>query len=119
MSVSRGDVVLVNYPFASGTGSKVRPAVVVQCDRNNGRLDNTIIAQITSRIRLAQTEPTQLLIEVASPDGKAAGLLNDSAVSCENLFTIRQDTFVRTIGQLSDDVMTRVDQCLKASLELS
>jgi mRNA interferase MazF len=117
--VSRGDVVLVNYPFASGTGSKVRPAVVVQCDRNNGRLDNTIIAQITSRTRLARTEPTQLLIEVASPDGKAAGLLNDSAVSCENLFTIRQDAIVRTIGHLPDDIMARVDQCLKASLELS
>ncbi len=117
--MSRGDVVLVNHPFASGTGSKVRPAVVVQCDRNNGRPDKTIVAQITSRTRLARTEPTHLLIDVDSPDGKAAGLLNDSAVSCENLFTIRQDAIVRTIGQLSDDVMTRVDQCLKASLELS
>jgi mRNA-degrading endonuclease toxin of MazEF toxin-antitoxin module len=119
MSVSRGDVVLVNYPFASGTASKVRPAVVVQCDRNNGRLDNTIIAQITSRTRLARNEPTQLLIEVTSPAGKVAGLLNDSAVSCENLFTVRQDAILRTIGHLTADVMARVDQCLKASLELS
>lgn len=44
MKVERGGVVLVNYPFASGTGSKVRPALVVQCDRNNSRLDNTVIA---------------------------------------------------------------------------
>lgn len=43
MKVQRGDVVLVNDPFASGSGSKVRPAVVVQCDRNDSRLDNTII----------------------------------------------------------------------------
>ena len=43
MSVRRGDVVLVDYPFTTG-GGKVRPALVVQNDRDNGRLMNTIIA---------------------------------------------------------------------------
>ena len=86
MRVQRGDVILVNYPFASGSGSKVRPAVVVQCDRNNDRLDNTIIAQITSRTRHAKAERTQLLVEASSPTGQQAGLLIDSAVSCENLY---------------------------------
>ena len=118
MSVSRGDVVLVNYPFASGTGSKVRPAVVIQCDRNNSRLDNTIIAQLTTRTRFANLEPTQLLIEAASPAGQQAGLLVDSALSCENLYTIRQDAIVRKIGTIPDALMPQVAACLKASLEL-
>jgi hypothetical protein len=30
MNVSRGDVVLVDYPFSDQTGSKVRPALIVQ-----------------------------------------------------------------------------------------
>ena len=119
MNVQRGDVILVNYPFAGGMGSKVRPALVVQCDRNNARLDNTIVAQITTRIRFAKTEPTQLLIEASSPAGRQAGLLADSAVSCENLFTVRQDGVVRQIGTFPVDVMSQVDDCLKASLELS
>jgi mRNA interferase MazF len=118
MRVSRGDVVLVNYPFASGTGSKVRPAVVIQCDRNNVRLDNTIIAQLTSRTRFASSEPTQLLIEADSAAGRQAGLLVDSALSCENLYTIRQDAIVRKIGTLPDSLLPRVAACLKASLEL-
>jgi mRNA interferase MazF len=118
MKVARGDVVLVNYPFASGVGSKVRPAIVIQCDRNNVRLDNTIIAQITSRTRNAKTEPTQVLIESASPAGQQAGLLNDSAVSCENLYTVRQDVIIRKIGSLPDALMQQVDACLKASLDL-
>ena len=118
MKVTRGDVVLVNYPFASGVGRKVRPAVVIQCDRNNVRLDNTIIAQITSRTRHAKTEPTQLLIESASPAGQQAGLLNDSAVSCENLYTVRQDIIIRKIGTLPDAFMHQVGDCLKASLDL-
>lgn len=119
MRSQRGDVVLVNYPFASGDGTKTRPALVVQCDANNRRLENTLIVQITSRIRYANSEPTQLLIEAASATGQQAGLLNDSAVSCENVFTVRQDTIIRLIGSLPPNVMQQVDECLKASFGLS
>lgn len=119
MKCQRGDVVLVNYPFASGQGTKIRPALVVQCDKNNQRLDNTVIVQITSRIRFAKSEPTQLLIEVATPEGRQSGLINDSAISCENLFTIRQDTIIRKLGALPDATMRSVDVCLKASLSLT
>lgn len=49
MNVARGDVVLVDYPFSDRTGSKVRPCVVVQCDANNQRLDDTIVALMTSK----------------------------------------------------------------------
>lgn len=119
MKVVRGDVVLVNYPFASGTGSKIRPALVVQADRNNVRLHNTIIAQITSRTQRAKTESTQFLIEVATPVWQQTGLLNDSVVSCENLYTVRQDVILRKIGSLPDPTMRQVDDCLKASLDLS
>lgn len=119
MKSRRGDVVLVNYPFASGVGAKTRPALVVQCDSNNGRLDNTLIVQITSRTRMARSEPTQLLIEASSPAGQQAGVLHDSAVSCENIFTVRQDTIIRRIGLLPPDVMQQVNECLKASLGLS
>jgi mRNA interferase MazF len=101
MNIRRGDVVLVNYPFASGTGSKTRPDLVIQCDANNARLDNTIVAQITSRTRFARKEPTQLLIEVASAVGQQSGLINDSAISCENIYTVRQDTIVRKLGSFA------------------
>ncbi len=33
MSISRGDIVLVDYPFSDRTGSKVRPALVVYAVR--------------------------------------------------------------------------------------
>src|SRR5690349_5778057 len=45
--MKRGDVVLVDFPFASGGGSKVRPALVVQNDRNNALLQDTIVVPIT------------------------------------------------------------------------
>jgi mRNA-degrading endonuclease toxin of MazEF toxin-antitoxin module len=58
MTVNRGYVVLLNYPFSSGRGTTIRPAVVVQSDKNNSRPPNTIVAMITRSTQRAQHEPT-------------------------------------------------------------
>ena len=117
MNVRRGDVVLVLYPFASGHGASRRPALIVQNNRDNRRLDNTIIAQITTNIRHVN-EPTHLLIPWGTPEGQQAGLLHDSVVSCNNLATVHEDRIPRVIGHLPEAIMYRIDECLKAVLGL-
>ena len=117
MTLHRGDVVLCRYPFSSGTGAKVRPALVIQCDRNNQRLTNVIVAAITTTTHRSG-EPTQLLIDPAKPEGQSSGLLYPSVLTCENLATIDQSLVLRSIGQLSPTLMQAVNACLKASLEL-
>jgi mRNA interferase MazF len=117
MPALRGDVVLVLYPFASGRGVSRRPALIVQNDRDNRRLDNTIIAQITTNMRHVN-DPTQLLIPRGTPEGQQAGLLHDSVVSCNNLATVHEERIHRVIGHLPDAVMARIDECLKAALGL-
>lgn len=119
MNVRRGDVILVDYPFSDRTGSKVRPCLVVQADRNNRRLDDTIVVTITSRVQFAHTEPTQFLIEKDSPIGREAGLLFTSAVQCENLLTVDCKQIRRKIGNLRDEIMQHVNTCLKAALDLA
>jgi mRNA-degrading endonuclease toxin of MazEF toxin-antitoxin module len=47
--MNRGDVVAVDWPFTDLTGSKPRPAVVVQADFLNGLIDDTIYVKIQSR----------------------------------------------------------------------
>ena len=49
--MKRGDVVLVDYPFSEGGGSKVRPAVVVLADTYNRKLSHTVVAMISSERR--------------------------------------------------------------------
>lgn len=115
--IERGDVVLVQWPFSSGTGSKRRPALVVQSDHNNRRIANTIIAMITSTTHRSG-EPTQLVIDPASQEGRGSGLRFTSVVTCENLFTIRQHLISRKIGRLSQDTIDVIGACLKASLGL-
>ena len=81
MNIQRGDVVLVDYPYAAGGGTKVRPVLVIQNDRDNQRLLHTIVVQITSVTRRA-LEPTQLLIEIVTPEWQQSGLRQNSVVNC-------------------------------------
>ena len=118
MSIQRGDIVLINAPFVTRPGGKIRPMVVIQNDANNQRMRNTILATITTNTSRS-AEPTQVLIEVSTPDGKQSGLINDSVISTENLLTVRQSHVTRTIGQLPGSLMDQVDLALKSSLALS
>jgi mRNA-degrading endonuclease toxin of MazEF toxin-antitoxin module len=55
--MNRGDVVELDWPFSDRTGSKTRPAVVVQADFLNGIIDDTIFVHITgTRFGLPGTE---------------------------------------------------------------
>jgi mRNA-degrading endonuclease toxin of MazEF toxin-antitoxin module len=115
MPVSRGDVILAFVPNVGSPGGKVRPALIVQSDHNNARLNETIIAAITSNVSRVH-EATQLLIDLTTPDGTLWGLLHDSAVRCERLHSIPLADVRRRIGRLSDALMRQIDACLKAAL---
>ena len=118
MPVNRGDIVLVAVPDTSGKPGKIRPALVVSCDQNNRHLQDAIVAVITSTTAYARMQTTQFLIELATPEGKQSGLLNNSAVKCERLHAILQSSFQRTVGSLSPLTMLQIDDCLKAALEI-
>lgn len=113
LKVRRGDVVILNF-----AGMKPRPVIVVQNDKNNGRLINTVDVQVTSNTKLASKEPTQVLIDITTPDGQRSGLKHTSAVKCENVATQLQSDIVRVIGRLAAPLMSQVDQALRASLAL-
>ncbi len=118
MKVNRGDVIIIDHPFSDAGGSKVRPALVVQNDRRNALLAETIVALVTSNLRYVPTDPTQVFIDLNTPDGQASGLNRDSAVKCGKLFTIHEDLIRRKIGVLSAGLMQQVNACLKVALEL-
>jgi mRNA-degrading endonuclease toxin of MazEF toxin-antitoxin module len=116
--LNRGDIVLAKLPFSDGSGSKVRPALVVQCDANNQRLEDVIVALITRTTRLASTEPTQLLVDITTVEGKQSRLLHTSAVKCEHLITLDKQLVHRVIGAMPAALMRQINGCLKASLDL-
>jgi len=119
MKLNRGDVVIIDHPFSDASGAKVRPALIVQSDRRNALLTETIVALITKNVRHVGTDPTQVLIDLSTPDGQASGLNANSAVKCGKLYTIHEDLILRKLGGLSAALMRQINDSLKAALELS
>jgi mRNA interferase MazF len=117
MSVSRGDIVLVDYPFSDRTGSKVRPARAVQADWLNHRISDTILASISRSVHRASV--TQLFVDITTLEGAQTGLRQNSMIQCENLLTYDQRLVIAKIGELSGQLLQRVSACLKAALDLS
>ena len=112
--MKRADVVLVDFPYSDHTGSKLRPAMVVQADFLNGLISDTILVSISRTVRPASR--TEALVEIAQEI--QSGLRHDSVVTCTNFITIDQAFVYRTIGVLSEATMNKVDQCLRTALAL-
>jgi mRNA-degrading endonuclease toxin of MazEF toxin-antitoxin module len=110
-------VVLVFIPFVDGPGGKKRPAMVVQGDRWNATLRQTIVVAIPTNLKGVRS-PAQLLIDPLAPEGRASGILHKSSIRCDRLFTVEQAFASRTIGHLAPSTMAALDDCLRASLDL-
>lgn len=117
MTYKRGDVVLVKYPMMDLSLYKPRPALIVQNDDNNQRLETTILLQITSNIS-RKNEPTQHFISLNTEEGLKSGLKTDSVIKAESIFTLPKDNIYKIIGDLNDKVLLEIDDCIKISLGL-
>jgi mRNA interferase MazF len=114
--MNRGDIVTVDFSRYD-PADKVRPALILQNDRDNARMTKTIVAFITSNVRRS-AEDTQYPILRTDPDFPVSGLRRDSVVNCSSLYTIRQSDVTRVIGRLTQATMDQIDACLKAALGL-
>ena len=108
----RGDVVLVLFPFSDVTAVKRRPALVVSTQAYNEATGDTIIAQITSKVKSPPRPGDHLLKR-----WRDAGLPLPSLVRAK-LATLHSSLFVRTLGHMPADEMTHIDSGIDEVLEL-
>lgn len=112
--MKRSEVVQVNWPYSDFSGTKVRPAVVVQADFLNGLIDDTIFVKITGkRFGIPGTE-----VEIDPATETNSGLNKVCYASCNNVLTRDQAIVGPIIGYLSDAVMHQIETCLKIVFEI-
>jgi mRNA interferase MazF len=89
---SKDDIILVRFPFSDLSGSKVRPAIVVNAEHISQDL---IIVPLTSK--------TSSLLEgeFILSEWKSVGLNIETAVK-RGFYTLHQSLVVKTIGKLAD-----------------
>jgi mRNA interferase MazF len=115
MNLQRGDVLKARFPHASGGRGKKRPVVVVQADVYNQRLRHAVVAQVTTNLD-EKDDPACLFVEASTPEAKAAGLDRDCLICCTLLSLMSEDRLKEKIGNLSAQMLTELDDCLKAAL---
>ncbi len=112
--MNRGDVVQVNWPYSDLSGTKVRPAVVIQADYLNGLIDDTIMVKITgSHFNISGTE-----VELDPYVEAASGLSKVCYASCNNVLTRDQLIIGPVIGTLSNAAVSAIEACLKQVMAL-
>lgn len=102
--MNRGDVVDVELP---GLGR--RPAVVCTRQAAIPFLANVTVVLVTTRIRELPTE-----VRV----GCAEGLREESAINCDNLFTLSKQAVRGVRGGLDPRRFRELDDALRLALEL-
>jgi mRNA-degrading endonuclease toxin of MazEF toxin-antitoxin module len=70
--IRRGDVVIVDFPFIDTRQSKVRPALVVQNDRDNQVIRKTVVAMITGNTN-RKNDPSHLFVGRRGREGRVSG----------------------------------------------
>ena len=84
-----GDVYICQFPFTSGAGSKVRPALVLFDMKQDA-----VICRVTS-------VPRAGTLDVTLNDWHAAGLLKPSVARLDRIVTAEKIIFLRKLGPLS------------------
>jgi mRNA interferase MazF len=107
-SYSRGEIILVRYPFSDLSGSKIRPAVVINSAHSS---EDLIILPLTSKTK------SLLSGEFILKDWNQAGLNVETAVK-RGIYTIHQNLVVRRVGRLSNSDIAGLDQALRQWLGL-
>lgn len=107
----RGEVWVVNWNPARGSEQAGRrPALVIQNDIGNEKASTTIVAAISSSLKIFPMN-----VKFEPPEG---GLDSPSIVKTSQILTVDKKRLERRIGQLSKKKMEEVNQAIKLSLDL-
>jgi mRNA interferase MazF len=111
----RGEVILVLFPNSDLRTAKRRPALVIQRDKLDSGLAQTIIAMISSNLA-RRGHPSRIFVNINSVEAKTAGLRLDSVIMTDNLATVLDSEIDSVLGTFPD--MKAVDAALKHTLDL-
>lgn len=113
--VSRGDIVLVAFPFTDLSATKRRPAVVVRFD---SRLSDYTVAFISSQCT-GSPAPGDCPVQPAHPEFPSTGLVCASTIRATRLATLSPSLVTRRIGRLGPTLALDLDRALVEGLGIS
>ena len=116
MSLKRGDIVLVPFPFTDLSLRKIRPAVIISPDPQG---EDIILAAISSVPLKTKLMPTEFMFESTHPDFSKTGLKKSSVFKLNKLLTLHHSIIIRRLGFVSDELQKQLDKHLAKAVGLT
>ena len=113
--LTRGDVVLVPFPFTDLTAEKLRPVVVVSAEPQEFDI---VIAFISSIVPSGELPVGDFLLAPNHPDFSQTGLKKASVFKMKKLLAIERTKIIRRLGKVSPAIQKELDRRLKEALGL-
>jgi mRNA interferase MazF len=114
--VNKWDIVILRYPFTDLTATKARPALVVSPSPDSGGEDAVFIA-VTGNTSC--NGPYDLIFSSSDPEYSISGLLCDSVIKVDKIFTLHKSLATKKIGKLGPVLQLKVKNQLKNFFELA
>lgn len=112
--MKKGEVWIINLdPTAGAEIKKTRPCILVGNDAI-GRLPLKIVVPVTDWNTAFQNAPWHVPIE----KGKENGITKKSSADTFQVRSVSEGRLVKRIGVISEDVLARINEALKISLDL-
>jgi mRNA interferase MazF len=115
VSLQRGDVVLVPFPFTDLSNQKVRPSLIVS---PNPQQDDLVVAFISSVVS-DRLQATEWLLTNDHPEFSATGLKRASVFKTGKLVTLHRSLILRRLGHLGPTSQAELDHRLLKAVGLT
>jgi mRNA interferase MazF len=114
MPVSKGDIILVPFPFTDLSQTKLRPAVVLWADSKG---QDVTLCFISSQ-KVETLAANEFVIAANDPQFSMTGLKITSKVRVTRIVTLERRMLRRRLGKLSDQLIEHLDQILRQAFQL-
>jgi mRNA interferase MazF len=108
MSIAKGDIILVPFPFTDLSETKLRPAVVLWAE-NWGQ--DVTLCFITSQA-IDKVTSDEFVISTRDSEFAQTGLKTDSKVRVARIVTLERSLLQRRLGYLGSQHLQQLDQKL-------
>jgi mRNA interferase MazF len=114
MVVTKGDIVLVDFPFTDLSQTKLRPAVVLWVSSIG---EDVTFCAITSQ-NVKNLAPEEFLIVNSDPEFQGTGLRVDSKVKVTRIATLSRQMVIRRLGRLGNKYLDTLNTKMVQSFQL-
>lgn len=114
MTLKKGDIVLVNFPFTDLSATKLRPALVLAL---SSTIDEVTLCFISSQnVTILSSE--EFALDVSDPEFVNTGLRVPSKVRVTRIATLESRLIIRRLGELGSLQMQQLNAVMIRAFQI-